>query len=242
MKTHVFVGTTEAPVAIQRITEEDRGVQSVICLNGTVQALAVSAGYHDFVRRGTGVVARDFGHDAYRIDVDGRIDQGSSWQLPVYLAHALHQKGMLGDGLPVAGDRVLWATGEVDVDLGVRSVAGVAEKLARSLDTIKTWRAQGIEVQVLLPTANLGEGSAQIESLAGVSGISRMLDVPLSGEIPKASAGSIVSNRRWRWMLAGVVMALLVGLLWVSCGGRDHAGGETLDDFGSKARELKRPG
>lgn len=242
MKTHVFIGTTEAPVAIQRITEEDSGVQSVICLNGTVQALPVSAGYHDFVRRGTGVIARDFGHDAYRVDVDGRVDQGASWQLPVYLAHALHRRGLLGDGSPATGDRVIWATGEVDIDLGVRSVAGVAQKLARSLEAIQAWRAQGIEVQVLLPSSNLGEGSAQIESLAGVSGVSRMLDVPLPTDSTKPPSVSIAGGRRWRWILAVALLAFLVGVLWVGCGERDHPGEGTLDDFGSKGRELVRPG
>lgn len=244
MKTHVFIGTTEAPVAIQRITEEDTGVQSVICLNGTVQALAVSAGYHDFVRRGTGVIARDFGHDAYRVDVDGRIDQGASWQLPVYLAHALHRRGMLGDGTPAAGDRVIWATGEVDIDLGVRPVAGVAEKLAHSLEAIRAWRAQGIEVQVLLPSSNLGEGSAQIKSLAGVSGVNRMLDVSLDGDAVPSRFFANVDSWRWRWTLAAALLALVVGTLWVGCSERGYLdpSGETLDDFGSKERRLSRPG
>ena len=242
MKTHVFIGTTEGLVAIQRITEEDSGVQSVICLNGTVQALAVSAAYHDFVRRGTGVIARDFNHDAYRIDVDGRIDQGTSWQLPVYLAHALHRRGLLGDGSPVAGDRVIWATGEVDIDLGVRPVTGVAQKLACSLEAIQAWRTQGIEVQVLLPSSNLGEGSAQIESLAGVSGVSRMLDVSLPSDSVIRGRASTGNGRWWRWVLAAVLLALLAGVLWFCRGERDDPGGETLDDFGSRGRELVRPG
>ena len=241
MKTHVFIGTTEAPVAIQRITEEDSGVQSVICLNGTVQALMVSTGYHDFVRRGTGVIARDFGHDAYRIDVDGRIDQGASWQLPVYLAHALHRQGLLGDGLPAAGDRVIWATGEVDIDLGVRPVAGVAQKLAHSLEAIQTWRAQGIDVQVLLPTSNLGEGSAQIESLAGVSGISRMLDVPLPSSTNRAWHVGNANRRRGFCAIAAILLTLLAVALWMTTEGRKHSDEETLDDFGAKGRELIRP-
>lgn len=264
MKTHVVVATTEGHAFIQRITEEDAGVQSVICLDGTAQVLPVSAGYHAFVRRGSGVIARDFGHDAYRVDVDARIDQGSSWQLPVYLAHALQSRGELGDGRPLPGDRVLWATGEVDIDLAVRPVAGVARKLEHAIAPVRALREQGIEVQLLLPTGNVGEGAGHAGALGGVSGVTRLADVlprattdeaqtsptPVSAPpparpeetTPGKQTGS-QSSRRWRWIVSALIaLLLLFGLVRIlqpdllPLPGSSDA---TLDDFGGEGRELK---
>lgn len=251
MKTHVVIATTEGPAFVQRITAEDPGVQSVICLDGTAQVLPISAAYHAFVRRGSGVIGRDFGHDAYRVDVDARIDQGTSWQLPVYLAHALHAQGLLGDGRPRPGDRVLWATGEVDVDLAVRPVAGVAQKLAQAVAPVRALRVQGVDVQLLLPTDNVGESAGDAQALGGVSGITRLADVlprPASAApVSPAALGPHSTNmrssrwRRWALVVVGVVLLLLaVNRVQQQL---DPAPGPAtdLDDFGSRGRDLKQP-
>lgn len=256
MKTHVVIATTEGYAYIQRITAEDQGVQSVVCLNGTAQMLPVSAAYHAFVRRGSGVIARDFGHDAFRLDVHARIDQGTSWQLPVYLAHALLAQGLLGDGKPQPGDRVLWATGEVDVDLAVRPVAGVAQKLAHAIAPVRNLRKLGIEVQLLLPTDNVGETAGQVEQLGGVSGVTRLADVlpqpvaptmvlrhePLPPAVPQPTA-----SRRWPiwlWLIAGSLLAgLLVALLlWVFELYPPARPAVDLDDFGVRLNHLRPVG
>ena len=89
----------------------------------------IAAAYHAFVVRPTGVIESRFGHSCYRLDVSGRIDAGSSWQLGVLAAHALHAEGRLaGEKDTAAG--VLWATGSVrPVDLTVGAVNHVREKL-----------------------------------------------------------------------------------------------------------------
>lgn len=259
MKTHVVIATTEGLAFIQRITEEEPGVQSVICFDGTAQVLPVSAGYHAFVRRGSGVVARDFGHDAFRIDVGARIDQGSSWQLPVYLAHALQARGDLGNGKPLRGDRVLWATGEIDVDLAVRPVSGVAQKLAHAIAPVRALREQGVEVQLLLPTANVGESAGHAEALGGVSGVTRLADV-LPKPMPtgatasgasrglgvKAEVAAMPLPRLWRWALISLVVLALVfaGSRYLQpelFPGEPVNDGRELDDFGGSGRDLKNP-
>lgn len=246
MKTHVVIATTEGHAYVQRITPEEVGVQSVVCLDGTAQVLPVSAAYHAFVRRGSGVIARDFGHDAFRTDIGARVDQGTSWQLPLYLAHALHAIGDLGDGVPKQGDRVLWATGEVDVDLVVRRVDGVAQKLKHAIAPVRALRARGVDVQLLLPSDNVGESAGYRHDLAGISGVTRLKDV-----LPKPKSPAPVAapaqlqpprTRPWRWLVITLVVAALLlamghGLKSVFFpSGPDN--GNDLDDFGGRGRDL----
>ena len=115
---------------VQRITREDALVHSVICLDGRAQALPVSAAYEGFVRSPTGVIERLTGHGAYRMDVDGQVDEGSSWQLAAVLAHAVEHD------TESHKTQALFATGEVDHDLAVRPVLHVAHKLARLADVL----------------------------------------------------------------------------------------------------------
>ena len=238
---------------LQRITAEDSGVQSVLCLDGTATALPISAGYHGFVRRGTGVIARDFGHDAFRVDVSSRVDQGSSWQLPVYLAHALSARDELGNGTPQPGDILLWATGEVDIDLRVRPVAGVAQKLARSLAALRSWRELGVDVRILLPTDNIGESAGLAESLAGVTGVTRLADV-LPSLVAKVAASKTASHpavrhpywQTWPWLLAAaLLLAVLGGISWTLLHSDlpsvdSEQEDQDLDDFGSRGKPLGR--
>tara|TARA_A100000164_G_scaffold344136_1_gene342983 strand:- start:1 stop:219 length:219 start_codon:yes stop_codon:yes gene_type:complete len=63
----IFIATTNGSVGIQRITEEDPNIDSVVCLAGKAMPLPISNAYQDFVRQPTGVVQRDFGHGSYRI-------------------------------------------------------------------------------------------------------------------------------------------------------------------------------
>lgn len=253
MNIHVIIGTTRGPVAIQRITREQPGVQSVICLDGTVEALPVSQAYHDFVRRGTGLIARDFGHDAFRVDLDRRIDQGVSWQLPLYVAHALEAGSRLGNGSPSAGDTVIWATGAVSADGQVRPVARTADKLEQSLEQIVAWREQGIDVRPLLPQPNLAEGTRSIANLGGVAGVLTLADALQGlGKNPATEnkrRGTAPGRVRW-WRALPVATPLLVtaGILLLAVAlwallaappGKTPANKVIiLDDFGG---QVKRP-
>ena len=154
MRVHVYIPTTQGPVAIQSVTEEEPDVQSVVCVDGGIEPLPISARYHDFVRKGTGILHKEFGCGAYRVDVSGRVDQGNSWQLPVYIAHYLHRAGVLGNGCPEAGDKVIWATGTVKADKTVTPVERIPSKIGQSLDLFQRLQEKNVDVLLMLPAAN----------------------------------------------------------------------------------------
>ena len=128
--TRVLIATTQGPVEVQRITEEDPEVNSVVCLGGKAVALPISSAYDSFVRDPTGVIQKYFGHSAYRVDVAAAVDDGFSWQLGVFAAHAFAQDGNLVSGGSEPG-RTIFTTGEVDRDLNILPVDHVPEKLKK---------------------------------------------------------------------------------------------------------------
>ena len=154
-KLRVLIATTNGPVEVQLLTEEDAAIgRCVACIGGTTETADIASAYHAFVVRPTGVIEARFGHSCYRLDVSGRIDAGSSWQLGVLAAHALLAAGRLAQENDVA-DGVLWATGSVrPVDLTVGAVSHVPEKLANALDRLREERRAGRSVLLALPAAN----------------------------------------------------------------------------------------
>jgi hypothetical protein len=154
-KVRVLIATTNGPVEVQLLTEEDAAIgRCVACIGGTTETADIAPAYHAFVVRPTGVIEARFGHSCYRLDVSARIDAGSSWQLGVLAAHALLAAGRLAQENEVA-DGVLWATGSVrPVDLTVGAVSHVPEKLANSLDRLKQERGVGRAVLIAVPAAN----------------------------------------------------------------------------------------
>ena len=183
----VYVATTEGPSEIQRVAKEDPEVRSVVCLNGTSEALAISAAYDAFVRKPTGVIERLFGHPVYRTDVSERISEGRSWQLPLFAAHALFAAGRLA-GKNERADQAIWLTGTVDSELDVGRVDHVPEKLAQSERLFEELQSHGIPLTVFLPrsnadglgpadTARLGP-SAEIVPLETVDALFDRLELP----------------------------------------------------------------
>src|ERR1700683_822925 len=160
-KLRVLIATTNGPVDIQLLTEEDAAIgRSVACIGGTTETADIASPYHAFVVRPTGVIEARFGHSCYRMDVSARIDAGSSWQLGVLAAHALLAVGRLAQENDVA-DGILWATGSVrPVDLTVGAVSHVPEKLANSLDRLKQELNAQRPVLLAIPAANAAEVSA----------------------------------------------------------------------------------
>ncbi len=171
-KVRVLIPTTTGIVEVLLLAEEDPVIgRSVACIGGTTQVADIDAGYHAFVARPTGVVERLFGHSCYRLDVSGRIDAGSSWQLGVLLAHALHAEGRLaqeGD----AAQCVIWATGTVrSVDLSVGAVSHVGEKAALSLDRLQEEAGAGRRVVVAVPAHNAVDLTPQLRGSLDALGI-----------------------------------------------------------------------
>lgn len=206
----VFILTTDGPVEVQRITAEDPGVKSVICLDGKAVALPVSPAYEAFVRSPTGVIESCFGHPAYRLDVSGRISEGLSWQFGVFLAHALHATGQLGgEGADIA----VLTTGEVDHDLNILPVQAVSEKLTLAEPLVSELVADGFETTVLVPPDN-GTSSSGDAALAPVATVAQAFDI-LGLDLPEKSvpahiaAGAATAADRSRRSLAPLLLLML---------------------------------
>jgi hypothetical protein len=149
----IIIATTASPVTVQRITEEDPDLNSVVCLAGKAMSLPISPAYDAFVRNPTGVIQRHFGHPAFRVDVSEKIDEGYSWQLGLFTAHALHHINRLAQQSD-ACDHTLILTGEVDRDLNVLAVNGHEEKTTALRSDIEKLLSRKQKVTIAIPTDN----------------------------------------------------------------------------------------
>jgi hypothetical protein len=156
MKTHIFIATTQGLVAVQNITPiDDEDISSVVSVNGTSTTANISSNYHNFVKKGVGIIHQMFGACSYRVDISARIDRGNSWQVAMYLAHLAQSKGLLGVN---QGDTVICATGEVNTtNLQVLAVSEVSLKLKLAQTQLDQWTQLGAKVQFLVPQANQSE-------------------------------------------------------------------------------------
>ena len=154
-KIRVYIPTTDGPVAVERITREP-AAQSAVCVKRTTRVLPISAGYDAFVRAPSGVIEREFGPfetGAFRLDVSAAIGDGESWQLGVYLAHALAVEGRLA-GPEDDCVQAIWATGAVDSDLRINGVSHVSEKIHLSQELVAEMETTGIAVSAFVPLDN----------------------------------------------------------------------------------------
>lgn len=160
MKIHVFVATTQGLVAIQKVYAQDPDIHSVVSINGTSSVAPISCAYHQFVKKGAGIIEADFGGSAYRININGNIDSGESWQLGFYLAHAAHAVGALGDGNLQKGDIAICASGAINTsEKTVLAVEQLSIKAQRAKQHIASW-PHDIEVCYLFPKANQNQAEA----------------------------------------------------------------------------------
>ena len=172
----VFIATTEGPVAVERITREP-AAQSAVCVKRTTRVLPISSAYDAFVRAPSGVIEREFGpweQGAFRLDVSASIGDGESWQLGVFVAHALAAERRLADPDDEASE-TLWITGAVDNDLGVGNVGHVAEKLHASADLIEQLKADGQAVRYYVPGDNAATTTPAGVRLEAVSSAKEIL-------------------------------------------------------------------
>jgi len=156
MKLHIFVATTQGLVAIQNITAiDDADISSIVSVNGTSTTANISSAYHNFVKNGAGIIQQDFGACSYRINVAQRIDQGNSWQLAFYLAHAAQNREVLGNGQVNPGDQVICATGEVNTtSREIHRVEEVDLKQSLATEQIQQWQKMNVKTSFLVPKNN----------------------------------------------------------------------------------------
>jgi len=157
------IPTTTAPVRVTRLRKLPPSVdQATMTLAGSSGALPVSARYSDFVRAPMGPIERSAGHGAWKAEVSAALDVGESWNLGVFLAHALKAHGRLqeerGDA-PGDAPRAVWATGAVEfIDLRILQVGHIETKLRQALG------ATPVPDLFLLPPDNLGDVPAELRA------------------------------------------------------------------------------
>ena len=217
----VFIATTTGLVAVQRITEEDPEVNSVVCLAGKAVALPISADYEAFVRNPTGVIQRHFGHPAFRVDVSKTIDEGYSWQLGLFVAHALAKSNRLA---PPDSDVPLTfiATGEVNRDLNVLPVDHTAEKFDSFDARLQEISAAPDRTILAVPLSNrdavLSQMTGSAVKILTVNHVSELLDyIEISLNKPKvATVGAeAIELPAKRWGTSQVI-ALVASLAFLS--------------------------
>lgn len=226
----VIIATTTGPVTVQRITEEDPDVNSVVCLAGKAMALPISPAYDAFVRDPTGIVQRHFDHPAFRVDVSEKIDEGYSWQLGLFVAHALHDADRLAKPDETC-QRAVIATGEVDRDLNVLTVNGNAEKTKTLRSEVIGLVDQNIKVTIAVPRENAPHWQDELTDLvdkfpnaidllavATVEQLLGHLDVALPRRRVVMDAPVPIAPRRQKGLwLAGVII-LFIGASSVAGG------------------------
>lgn len=194
----VYIPTTNGASQVLSLTKigldgSDRDYPSMIGVNHTTRSISgLRIRYDEFVREPTGVIERHTDHRSYRVDVSGDISHGDSWQLGLFIAHALAESGAVG----LQGDRgesltlkgglhtrsqkasetaqqgeagiVVWATGIVTSGLHVRSVGEILCKLDQSADLFEVARKAGARVVFALPAENrTPELEAYFKTLSG---------------------------------------------------------------------------
>ena len=215
MQTFIYIATTQGPVRVQAITEEDSDIKSVVCLDGLAEPLAISDRYHDFVKKGTGLIHRKFGHGSYRVDVDKPIDQGDSWQLGLYCAHVLHKEKLLRNELPKRGDRIFFVTGRVKSSGEIASVNKISEKYEAAAGQFGVWANLGCQVTVLLPTSlatTISDKEKGKVSTAEIQYVNNVIDVPglLVEELIVVAESKTKSDKKWVF-IGFLCLLVLVG-------------------------------
>lgn len=220
MRARVYIATTEGPVLVQRLAAEKglaEAALSAVCLNGTTTRLPITGAYTYFVRDHVRGLS---GHDAYRLDLDGRIDGGSSWTLGVWIAHLLLSQGRLAMRDDDA-ETAIFATGEVAFasDAGrraeVRPVAHVEEKAMRLAERMREETAAGRRVLLVVPAGNAAEAKKAMAGLTGgdgvaLHGISDVRELPalLTPNSASVSAAPRQGAVRRRWTRVAFALAL----------------------------------
>ena len=159
-KTAVYIATTDAPVRIELISQEDIPRSQVVPSNGFVPLPGISEQYEHFVS-GIGPVARAFGPfdpPMFSMELSAEIEDGTSWHLAAFIAHGLAAKGRLA-GPDDAVEAVIWATGVMGADFSV-TAEHVALKFERSRGLFEATIAAGQTLDLLVPAGSIEEALA----------------------------------------------------------------------------------
>ena len=230
-KVHVFVATTKGLVAIQSIQHLPEHINSVVSVNHSTEIAQISHAYQDFVGLGSGVIARDFGHSAYRVNISHQIDQGQSWHLGFYIAHMLFEQQSLGDGKPKSGDQVLICSGQLDSTHNrVTRIEHLAQKMQLAQSQLAQWQSKNIMIEWVLPLdnrQNTKDGTrhaiycTDLNSLYAQSyqaGWNQIARCPVGHSSTVSDSAKLTTFAQARWWTLGLLVCgtLILGAIFIS--------------------------
>jgi hypothetical protein len=149
----VYVLTTGEPVRIETIHARRRPPRSEITVgHDYTQRLPATKDYDLFVSNAgpVGQAFGQFGEQCYRLQVSSAFDDGNSWELACFIAHALDRHGQFAS-IDRDADEIIMASGRVDLAFDVGDVEHLKRKLDAAGETIEEWREKGVPVKILLP-------------------------------------------------------------------------------------------
>jgi tetratricopeptide (TPR) repeat protein len=167
-RVRVAIATTAGPVAVERIAGVDFQKSRVHLWAARSALPAMSETYDKFVRERVARIPPFDRDQVLRLDLSREIDEGDSWQLPVFLAHALHgAERLAGRGEDDEAGIFLYATGELDFELTARQVGSVEDKLRLLAQDqrLQSAAAGGRRVLLALPEANADEARPEQDRL-----------------------------------------------------------------------------
>lgn len=159
----VYILTTGAPVRIETIHARRRPPRSEITVGQDyTQRLPATKDYDLFVSNAgpVGQAYGSFSEDCYRLQVEAAFDDGNSWELACFLAHALTQHGRFA-AAGTEADEIVLASGRVDLAFDVGAVEHLKLKLDAARKTIEEWREKGVAVTLMLPAPEEDAGSLE---------------------------------------------------------------------------------
>jgi hypothetical protein len=171
----VLIATTAGPIDIDGIIDTPVIHQSIVeiprpeNITRTPQTKAedealqeLSSRYNKFTSCAGGVIGSLYKNEYFRLSLSKLIDEGISWQLPVFIAHALHAAGRLAHKDQIA-DTVVFATGKVNGRLSVEGVKSLpdkvtyAVKMGNQAGRLLKEAEQGHEILMIWPRENHNE-------------------------------------------------------------------------------------
>lgn len=158
----VLIPTTQNVVGFADITEENKNVSPIVCINNNLTPLAISSDYNNFVKSPSGVVEKFTNISSYRLDLTDNIDTGESWQLGFFVAHLInHLKKLIfseADNLITSNtDSILWCTGTINVNLDLKDVRHINTKLKKSISIFEEAFKQNKKVYLCVSKGNSKE-------------------------------------------------------------------------------------
>ncbi|MCB8837754.1 hypothetical protein [Aurantimonas sp. VKM B-3413] len=184
----LIIPTTAGPVVIRGVRRRPRLPASYMAIAGDFRPLALSGDYDRFVNGPLRQVAPDL--PAVELSLDGDLDCGRSWELPVLIAHCLELAGLLDEATPT----LVWATGMVDADLDpLPAEYHLPMKLALSEALFSEARARDERIVMVVPPPLTPAEREVVEAFARRYGAELMIaerladvfaafDLPLPGD------------------------------------------------------------